>query len=185
MADVQLDNKGDITLLSITDKIKKADQTAREMYTRLDRFMEASARKEKNAKDEASLAKSREPKDNGQTQKEPVAKQEIAETAKNTDTDELMNSVIGEVSEQLGKANLQADTLELQEDLNTKTILNAVNEQNKQVLPPVAQNEVKTSEPIKPQQLTEQKESSKTAPVEPIKIEVTAGPKQLTEPGTP
>ena len=182
MADVQLDNKGDITLLSITDKIKKADQTAREMYTRLDRFMEASARKEKNAKDEASLAKSREPKDNGQTQKEPVAKQEIAETAKNTDTDELMNSVIGEVSEQLGKANLQADTLELQEDLNTKTILNAVNEQNKQVLPPVAQNEVKTSEPIKPQQLTEQKESSKTAPVEPIKIEVTAGPKQLTEP---
>jgi len=57
MADVQLDNKGDITLLSITDKIKKADQTAREMYTRLDRFMEASARKEKNAKDEASLAK--------------------------------------------------------------------------------------------------------------------------------
>ena len=182
MADVQLDNKGDITLLSITDKIKKADQTAREMYTRLDRFMEASARKEKNAKDEASLAKSREPKDNGQTQKEPVAKQEIAETAKNTDTDELMNSVIGEVSEQLGKANLQADTLELQEDLNTKTILNAVNEQNKQVLPPVAQNEVKTSEPIKPQQLTEQKESSKTAPVEPIKIEVTAGPKQLTDP---
>ena len=182
MADVQLDNKGDITLLSITDKIKKADQTAREMYTRLDRFMEASARKEKNAKDEASLAKSREPKDNGQTQKEPVAKQEIAEAAKNTDTDELMNSVISEVSEQLGKANLQADTLELQEDLNTKTILNAVNEQNKQVLPPVAQNEVKTSEPIKPQQLTEQKESSKTAPVEPIKIEVTAGPKQLTEP---
>ena len=182
MADVQLDNKGDITLLSITDKIKKADQTAREMYTRLDRFMEASARKEKNAKDEASLAKSKESKDNGQTQKEPVAKQEIAETAKNTDTDELMNSVIGEVSEQLGKANLQADTLELQEDLNTKTILNAVNEQNKQVLPPVAQNEVKTSEPIKPQQLTEQKESSKTAPVEPIKIEVTAGPKQLTEP---
>ena len=182
MADVQLDNKGDITLLSITDKIKKADQTAREMYTRLDRFMEASARKEKNAKDEASLAKSREPKDNGQTQKEPVAKQEIAETAKNTDTDELMNSVIGEVSEQLGKANLQADTLELQEDLNTKTILNAVNEQNKQMPLPVAQNEVKTSEPIKPQQLTEQKESSKTAPVEPIKIEVTAGPKQLTEP---
>ena len=182
MADVQLDNKGDITLLSITDKIKKADQTAREMYTRLDRFMEASARKEKNAKDEASLAKSKESKDNGQTQKEPAAKQEIAETAKNTDTDELMNSVIGEVSEQLGKANLQADTLELQEDLNTKTILNAVNEQNKQVLPPVAQNEVKTSEPIKPQQLTEQKESSKTAPVEPIKIEVTAGPRQLTEP---
>ena len=182
MGDVQLDNKGDIALLSITDKIKKADQTAREMYTRLDRFMEASARKEKNAKDEASLAKSKESKDNGQTQKEPAAKQEIAETAKNTDTDELMNSVIGEVSEQLGKANLQADTLELQEDLNTKTILNAVNEQSKQVLPPVAQNEVKTSEPIKPQQLTEQKESSKTAPVEPIKIEVTAGPKQLTEP---
>jgi hypothetical protein len=181
MADVQLDNKGDITLLSITDKIKKADQTAREMYTRLDRFMEASARKEKNAKDEASLAKSKESKDTGQAQKEPAAKQEIAETAKNTDTDELMNSVIGEVSEQLGKANLQADTLELQEDLNTKTILNAVNEQNKQMPPPVVQNEVKTSEPIKPQQLTEQKESSKTAPVEPIKIEVTAGPKQLTE----
>ena len=181
MGDVQLDNKGDIALLSITDKIKKADQTAREMYTRLDRFMEASARKEKNAKDEASLAKSKESKDNEQTQKEPAAKQEIAETAKNTDTDELMNSVIGEVSEQLGKANLQADTLELQEDLNTKTILNAVNEQNKQVPPPVAQNEVKNSEPIKPQQFTEQKESSKTAPVEPIKIEVTAGPRQLTE----
>jgi len=182
MADVQLDNKGDITLLSITDKIKKADQTAREMYTRLDRFMEASARKEKNAKDEASLAKSKESKDNEQTQKEPVAKQEIAETAKSTDTDELMNSVMGEVSDQLSKANLQADTLELQEDLNTKTILNAVSEQNKQTPPPVVPTEVKTSEPTKPQQPADQKESFKASPVEPIKIEVTAEPKQPTEP---
>jgi len=182
MADLQLDNKGDITLLSITDKIKKADQTAREMYTRLDRFMEASARKEKNAKDEASLAKSKESKDNEQTQKEPVAKQEIAETAKSTDTDELMNSVMGEVSDQLSKANLQADTLELQEDLNTKTILNAVSEQNKQTPPPVVPTEVKTSEPTKPQQPADQKESFKASPVEPIKIEVTAEPKQPTEP---
>lgn len=181
MADVQLDNKGDITLLSITDKIKKADQTAREMYTRLDRFMEASARKEKNAKDEASLAKSKESKDNEQTQKEPVAKQEIAETAKSTDTDELMNSVMGEVSDQLSKANLQADTLELQEDLNTKTILNAVSEQNKQTPPPAVPTEVKPSEPTKPQQPADQKEPFKASPVEPIKIEVTAEPKQPTE----
>jgi len=185
MADVQLDNKGDITLLSITDKIKKADQTAREMYTRLDRFMEDSARKEKNAKDGASLAKSKESKDNEQTQKEPVAKQEIAETAKSTNTDELMNSVMGEVSDQLSKANLQADTLELQEDLNTKTILNAVSEQNKQTPPPVVPTEVKTSEPTKPQQPADQKESFKASPVEPIKIEVTAGSKQPTESDQP
>jgi len=185
MADVQLDNKGDINLLSITDKIKKADQTAREMYTRLDRFMETSARKEKNAKDEASLAKSKESRDNGQAQKEPVAKQEIAETAKSTDTDELMNSVMGEVSDQLSKANLQADTLELQEDLNTKTILNAVSEQNKQTPPPVVPTEVKPSEPTKPQQLADQKESFKASPVEPIKIEVTAEPKQPTESDQP
>jgi len=181
MADVQLDNKGDITLLSITDKIKKADQTAREMYTRLDRFMEASARKEKNTKDEASLAKSKGSKENAQTQKEPAAKQEIAETARSTDTDELMNSVIGEVSDQLSKANLQADTLELQEDLNTKTILNAVSEQNKQTPPPAVPTEVKPSEPTKPQQPADQKELFKAIPVEPIKIEVTAEPKQPTE----
>jgi hypothetical protein len=178
MADIQLDNKGDITLSSITDKIKKADQTAREMYTRLDRFMEASARKEKNAKDEAGLSKSKEPRSNEQPQKDPAAKQETAEAVKDMNADELMNSVMGEVSDQLSKANLQADTLELQEDLNTQTILNAVNEQNKQVPPPVVQNEAKASESMKPPQPVEQTELSKVSTAEPIEIKVTTEPKQ-------
>jgi len=178
MADVQLDDKSDITLSNITDKIKKADQTAKEMYTRLDRFMESSARKEKNAKDEASLSKSKETKSNDQAQRDPVTKQEAPEAIKDTNTDELVNSVMGEVSDQLGKANLQADTLEIQEDLNTKTILNAVSDQNKQTLPPVVQGEVEMSESKEPQQSAEQTVPSKANAAGPIEINVIADTKQ-------
>lgn len=180
MADIQLDDKGDITLSNITDKIKKADQTAREMYTRLDRFMESSARKEKNVKEEASLAKSKETKSNEQAQKDPVAKQEAPEVVKDTSTDDLVNSVMGEVSDQLGKANLQADTLEIQEDLNTKTILNAVSEQNKQT-PPVMQSEIITPESKEQQPSVEQTIPSKGNTSGPIEINVTTDTKQPIE----
>jgi len=179
MADIQLDDKGDITLSNITDKIKKADQTAREMYTRLDRFMESSARKEKNVKDEASLSESKKTKSNVPAQKDSAAKQEAPEAAKETNTDDLVNSVMGEVSDQLDKANLQADTLEIQEDLNTKTILNAVSEQNKQA-PPVVQSEVNTPASREPQQSVEQTTPTKANTPDAIEINVTTDTKLPT-----
>jgi len=179
MADIQLDDKGDITLSNITDKIKKADQTAREMYTRLDRFMESEARKERNVKDQASLSESKKTNSNIPAQKDPVAKQEVPEAAKEASTDDLVNSVMGEVSDQLNSANLQADTLEIQEDLNTKTILNAVSEQNKQA-PPVMQSEVNAPASREPQQSVEQTTPTKANTPGPIEINVTTDTKLPT-----
>lgn len=180
MAETESDNSIDLTLVNITDKIKQADKTARDMYNRLDLFMKESAKKDKPTKTVQPGQRA--------TEKQPESdnKSKLPDT-KDTEIDDLKNNVVAEITNELNETNTQLESLKEQEDSNTQTVLNAVDDADKNKAPVVEEKTKQPSTPVEEKSPNiEKKQEEIVEDTKPVDVKVVVEPgKQKESSSTP